>query len=164
MQTECTYRGLRIVRVENPSTGKLSNGDSFGFDMPYAFRVLDELDCPALPTLQQLFWSPNDARNAIEMCEVMMADLRGSKWTTTKIHEFNQLLMYYRNFDLVYHYLMKVKKVCREAQEMDENPTKQLSDMLHLLHQNMFQREPREAARYGKPMPAAKPAPIDDGF
>ncbi len=121
---EIEYRGYRIVELE-------VEVESFGFPMTRAFQVLDEFDDP-LPLSQNLHWSPGDARLAIDFVHDVFKVTK--KWPTTQSHEFNIALAYRGNFIQVYKTLQNIKRVLGDCQEMGDDPTTEVSAMLHGLH------------------------------
>lgn len=121
---EIEYRGYRIVETEVET-------ECFGFPMTKAFKVLDEFDDP-LPILQNLHWSPGDARLSIDFVHDVFKVTK--KWPTTQTHEFNIALAYRANFVQVYQTLQSVKKVLADCQEMGDDPTAEVSSLLHGLH------------------------------
>ena len=122
METE--YRGYRIIEVE-------TDIESLGFPMRHAFRVLDEFDDP-LPLVQDLHWSPADARLAIDF--VLDVFKVTKKWPTTKAHEFNIAVAYRANFVQVYQAILKIKATLADCREMGDDPTDEVSATLHALH------------------------------
>lgn len=138
-QKEMLWRGDRILQV--PYTVQPFNKcDAFGFTVKEAFIVRDDFDEPCLPMQQQWFWSPGEAIAAIEMRDVICPAVRGPRWPTTVTHEYNQMTLYRRNFDLVYHALIKIKAALRSAAEFDDNPAKDIKSILELLQINVSER------------------------
>lgn len=131
--TEIEYKGLRICA--NRYNGVFDKSDSMGFDVPVAFVVLDAFDDPGLPTVQQWFWSPHDARNAIDFVDWVKPTIDTKKWPTTVACEFNLMIAYKRNFNHVFATLKDIEKIVREAISFDDNPSQAVLDKLTLLRQ-----------------------------
>ena len=130
MATELPYRGRLIVQKPYKS-----QFDCMGFDVPVVYHVLDpDFGDNALPTLQDKWWSPLDAIQAINFCDLIMPDMKGPKWPTTAIHEYNIMLCYHRNFDHVFHTIQKIKKACRDSRDFDDNPRDEIERLLAHLY------------------------------
>lgn len=131
VQTEVTYRGYRIVLL--PYNGTFDKSDSMGFDVPAAFAVLDDFDEPALPYSHHWFWSPWDARNAIDFYEWVKTVIDKKKWPTSAQHEFNLMLAYRQKIPAVFMAVHDIRKIMRDARDFDENPAKKIEDSLVLM-------------------------------
>lgn len=131
--SEFEYRGLRIVA--NAYTGAFDKFDTMGFNVPAAFVVLDAFDEPGLPIIQHWFWSPWDAKNAIDFVEWVKPTIDKKKWPTTVAYEFNLMIAYKRNFTHVFTTLKDIEKIVREAISFDDNPAQAVLDKLTLLRQ-----------------------------
>lgn len=140
-QKEMQWRGERIVQV--PYTVQPFNkADAFGFTVKEAYVVRDGLDEPCLPLSQQWFWSPGEAIAAIEMRDTLAPLIRGPKWPSTVMYEYNLMVTYRRNFHHVYDALVRIRKACDESRDFDENPRAEIEKILHALRQNI---QPRAA-------------------
>lgn len=124
---EIEYRGWRIVE-------EAVDAEAHGFAMTRAFAVYDEFDEP-LPINQNLHWSPNDARLAIDFCLDVFALTRGKKWPTTQTHEFNVAVAYRANFVRVYQVLRKVEMLTNDD-GLGDDPLKAIRDELQYLRQS----------------------------
>ncbi len=131
VQKEVQYRGYRIVAQEYTGAGDKS--DTMGFDVPVVYTVLDDFDEAALPLVQQWFWSPWDARNAIDFFEWVKTTIDKKKWPTTPAHEFNFMLAYRRKIPAVFQAVHDLKKILRDAADFDENPAQQVKERLVLM-------------------------------
>lgn len=129
--SEFDYRGLRIVATKY--NGAYDKSDTMGFDVPVAFVVLDAFDDPALPIVQHQFWSPWDAKNAIDFVEWVKPTIDAKKWPTSVGYEFNLMIAYKRNFTQVYATLKDIENICRDSFAFDENPAQAVLDRLKLL-------------------------------
>ena len=136
METE--YRGWRIVECD-------IDVESMGFRMTRTFRVLDEFDDP-MPINHGSFWSPADARQAIDFVEDVFKLMRGKKWPTSKTHEFNLAMAYRSQFVAVYETLQKIKKAAQDAQEMGDDPSADVLRLLDTLYQRCVVRPASGAA------------------
>lgn len=128
---EVEYRGYRIVA--QPYTGAGDKSDTMGFDVPVAFVVLDDFDAPALPLTQQWFWSPWDARNAIDFYEWVKNTINKKKWPTTAAHEYNMMSLYRRRIPAVFMAIHDIRELLAAAKDFDENPAKAISSRLDTL-------------------------------
>lgn len=126
------YKGHTIAEV--PFEGTFDNYESYGFKVDKAYTVVDELGEP-LPILQNLFWSPSDAAQAIDAVNWLTArvDKSVTRWPPTVVFEHNQMMGYRRNFALVFETLKAIEDMCREARDLDENPREAILDKLQLL-------------------------------
>lgn len=138
-QKEMLWRGDRIIQVDY-TVQPFNKCDAFGFTVEKAFIVRDDMDEPCLPIAQQWFWSPSEAIAAIEMRDVIAPGLRGPKWPTTVAYEYNIMTLYRRNFDMVYRAIQQIRKAIKDASDFDENPAKEITNILNMLHQNMHER------------------------
>lgn len=97
-QTETEYRGYIIRRVPyKPASG---DAGCLGFPITHVYKVEDEFGDPGLPELiQQIFWSPADAAQAIDFRVDLgpIYERNMHKWATTLAYEFNNLLRFRRN-------------------------------------------------------------------
>lgn len=132
---EIEYKDRRIVA--NQYNGLHDKSDTMGFTVPVAFVVLDEFDEPALPTIQQWFWSPWDAANAIDMSDWLRDTIDTKKWPTTVAFEYNQMTAYRRNFSNVYMAIKDIEKMCIDARDFDDNVTEAVLSRLQLLRQSV---------------------------
>ena len=131
VQKELLYRGFKIVAQEYE--GAFDKSDTMGFDVPAAFVVLDaDFDEPVLPFTQHWFWSPGDAKSAIDF-HLWFKTVNTSKWPTSAAHEFNAMLFYRRRPAAVFAAVHDLHKIIAEARDFDENPAKKISDRLALL-------------------------------
>lgn len=131
---EMQWRDRRIVQVD------YKGPDCYGFKMHTAFEVRDEFDEPALPVVQHQFWSPADAIAAVECCDIVAPKMIGKKWPSTVQYEFNLMLLYRRNHDLVYDALRRIREAVQQARDFDENPSDAILGILNGLHATMDQR------------------------
>lgn len=131
VQKEVEYKGYRIVAQDY--TGAFDKSDTMGFDVPAAFSVLDDFDETALPLNQHWFWSPWDARNAIDFFEWIKTTINKKRWPTTPAHEFNIMLMYRRKIPAVFKAIRDIRKIIADARDFDENPSKAIIDRLDLM-------------------------------
>lgn len=122
--TEVEYRGWRIVEVD-------TDIEAFGFRMTRAFAVKDEFD-DGLPMSHQMYWSPGDARQAIDF--VIDVFKLSRKWLTTHTHEFNIAMCYRARFVEVYAAILKVKNIIDDAREMGDDPSRDILDHLQALN------------------------------
>ena len=120
MQKEVEYRGYRIVAQKY--TGAPGHEDTMGFDVPVAYVVLDEFDDPALPITHHWFWSPWDARNAIDFYEWVKTTIDKKKWPTTAAYEFNRMLQFRRRPWACFAAVHDIRKLIAAARDFDENP------------------------------------------
>lgn len=131
---EIEYRGWRIVE-------EAVDAEAHGFAMTRAFAVYDDLDDP-LPVLQNLHWSPNDARLAIDFCMDVFALTRGKKWPTTQTHEFNVAVAYRARFVEVYQALRKVERLLSSEDDgLGEAPADAARKELQWLRQRCLARQ-----------------------
>ena len=120
-QTSYAYEGYEIVK--RPYNGTFEKHESLGFTIDHSFVVVDDFGDHTLPLLQQNFWSPIDAKMAIDAANHLLSKTPNKRWEpSTKAHEFNIMLCYRRNFWHVYDALQKIKKECEESIDFDENP------------------------------------------
>jgi hypothetical protein len=131
VQTEVNYKGYRIVA--QTYTGAFDKSDSMGFDVPVAFSVLDDFDEAALPLIHHWFWSPWDARNAIDFYEWIKTTIDKKKWPTTPAHEFNFMLAYRRKIPAVFRAIHDIKKLIAASRDFDENPAQAIYDRITLM-------------------------------
>lgn len=131
MQSEVSYKGLRIIA--QGYTGAREKPDTMGFDVPAVFVVQDDFDEPALPVHNAWFWSPWDARCAIDFCEWVKTTIDLRTWPTTPEYEFSWMLGFRRNPHLVFEALHDIKKIIAEAKDFDENPSQAITKRLELL-------------------------------
>lgn len=111
---EIEYKGHRIVLVDYDP---VSHHPDLGLHPRQAFVVRDEMDEPSLPTSQQWFWAPRDAMAAIDVAESLIHMVKDRKWPSTVCFEYNQLVAYRQNFDLVYGVILKARQIVRDARE-----------------------------------------------
>lgn len=119
---ERDHQGWRIVEVE-------TDAECMGFPMRHAFKVIDEFD-EALPTVQNLFWTPQEAAAAIDFVVQ-----RGGKWKPAYNHDLNMAIAYRRNAIDVYACVQAVRQVLHDARELDDNPSTEIEGILSGLHQ-----------------------------
>jgi hypothetical protein len=133
--SEVEYRGRRIVA--NAYTGAFDKSDTMGFNVPVAFVVLDEFDDPALPLIQQWFWTPHDASAAIRFVDWVTPRIAKDKknWPTTIAYEYNMMVAYRRNFDEVYGAIKEIEKMCIDARDFDDDMTAAVLSRLQRLRQ-----------------------------
>jgi hypothetical protein len=131
VQNEVSYKGYRIVAQEY--TGAFDKSDSMGFNVTTAFVVLDDFDEQALPMAHHWFWSPWDARNAIDFYEWIKTTIDKRKWPTTASHEFNFMLQYRRRVPAVFAAIHDIKKLIADAADFDENPAQAIKDRISLM-------------------------------
>jgi hypothetical protein len=131
VQKEVEYKGYRIVAQDY--TGAFDKSDTMGFDVPAVFSVLDDFDEAALPLNQHWFWSPWDARNAIDFFEWIKTTINKKRWPTTPAHEFNIMLMYRRKIPAVFKAIRDIRKIIADARDFDENPSRAIIDRLDLM-------------------------------
>lgn len=131
VQKEVEYKGYRIVA--QTYNGAHDQSDTMGFDVPVAFAVLDDFDDAALPISHHWFWSPWDARNAIDYYEWVKTTIDKKKWPTTAAHEFNFMLQYRRRVPAVFAAIHDIKKLIRDARDFDENPAQAIMDRITLM-------------------------------
>jgi hypothetical protein len=133
-QRSTTYRGNLIV--ENQYHGMHQKIETMGFTVERVYVVTDELDQPALPLVQQAFWSPWEARRAIDFVEWAKQNVNERKWTTSIAHEYNVMVNYQRHFNHVYTTIQEVRKMCRSELEWGDNPAvKKILERLDYMHQ-----------------------------
>lgn len=132
---EIEYQGRRIVA--NAYTGAFDKSDTMGFNVPVAYVVLDEFDDPALPIIQHWFWSPHDAKCAIEFVDWIEPRVSKDRknWPTTVAYEYTQMTAYRRNFHKVYAAIKEIEAMCESARDFDENMTDDVLKRLRLLRQ-----------------------------
>lgn len=123
---EVEYRGWRIVETE-------TDQEASGFKMTRVFKVLDEFDDP-LPITHNAYWSPGDAKQAIDFVLDVFEMTRGKKWPTTQTHEFNVAMAYRARFVEVYAAIRKIKTIIADAAEMGDDPSREITDHLHALN------------------------------
>lgn len=135
-QVSFEYNGYEIQQDQHHGT--FSKVESMGFTVNTVFKVADEFGDYALPLNHQLFWSPSDAAQAID-CALYMQKKIGNlkKWPTTAAHEFNIMLCYRRKFWRVYEAIDRIKGMCIDARDFDENPREKIIDILNVLHQHV---------------------------
>ena len=131
MTTEVEYRGYIIKAVEH--TGSFDKADTMGLDVPAAFTVVDDFGDQALPLHHHLFWSPWDARQAIDFYLWAKENINLKKWPTTPAHEFNLMLMYRRHFPAMFSFFHDLKKILAEARDFGDNPDKAINARLAAL-------------------------------
>lgn len=131
VQKEVNYKGYRIVALEY--TGAFDKPDTMGFDVPAAFAVLDDFDEPALPYSTHWFWSPWDARNAIDFYEWVKTIIDKKKWPTSAQHEFNFMLAYRQKIPAVFIAIRDIRKIIEDARDYDENPSQRIADRIALM-------------------------------
>lgn len=95
---ETEYRDYIIRRKKyEPAAGEPG---CMGFHIEHVYVVEDEFGEPGLPEiLQQVFWSPADAAQAIDF-RIQIGpyiDKNQRTWPTTLAYEFNNLLRFRRN-------------------------------------------------------------------
>lgn len=134
--TEMRWRGERIVQMPYDASGNNLNG--WGFKVTHAFQVLDDFDDHALPFVQQWFWTPGDAVAAIEARDLIAPLKISGKWPSTAQYEYNTMLVYRSCFYLVYESLQKIRLAIQNAKDFGDNPSADIEQILHLLHQNAF--------------------------
>jgi|SRR5690606_26604599 len=124
---EIEYRGWRIVEEE-------ADVECHGFRMSRVFAVYDDLGDP-LPILQNRHWSPGDAKLAIDFCiDVFALMKQGQKWPTTQTAEFNEAILYRRNFVEVYQALRRVELIAQIGDDgLGEDPLKAIEEELRCL-------------------------------
>ena len=133
-QRSTNYRGHVIV--QNQYNGLHQKVETMGFTVERAYVVTDELDQPSLPLVQQWFWSPFEARRAIDFVEWAKENINARKWNTTIAHEYNVMTNYQRHIDHVYITVQEVRKMCRDELEWGDNPAvKKILERLDYMHQ-----------------------------
>lgn len=130
VQSEVTYRDYRIVRQEY--TGAHDKSETMGFDIQYCYAVLDELD---EPMTYRRFWSPWDARNAIDFF-LWHRETFTSKYTKvySPDYDFGQLLCYRRRIPLVYQAVHAILTTCQDARDFGDNPSEAVINRINLLN------------------------------
>lgn len=109
MQTEIQYKGERIV--QNHYNAQHESIENMGFPVNRAYVVMDEFDEPSLPIIEQWFWSPIDAMQAIDLCKWAEKFFNFKKWPTTIAHEYHVLMAYKRHIAQVYITIRDVRKI-----------------------------------------------------
>lgn len=130
VQSEVIYRDYRIV--QQPYTGAQDKSEAMGFDIPYCYAVLDEFDDPMTT---RRFWSPWDARHAIDFF-LWHRDTFSPKHRQvfTTEHEYELLMCYRRQMPLVFEAVYDMLSKCVDAQEFGDNPAQSIIDRVHLLN------------------------------
>lgn len=140
-QRSTMYRGHSIV--QNQYHGLHEKMETMGFTVERAYVVTDELGQPTLPTVQQWFWSPFEAKRAIDFVDWAKANINVRKWPTTVAHEYNVMINYQRHFDQVYIAIQEVRKMCRSELEWGDNPAvKKILERLDYMHQGCLGSKP----------------------
>ncbi len=128
---EDEYHGYRIV--EQKYNGAFDKSDTMGFEPNVVYVVLDDFDDPILPFSHHQFWSPWDARNAIDFHEWFKAERGKRYFPSTASHDFNYVMQYRRRPNAVYAAVQDLKKIVRSARDFDENPSQAIMDRIALL-------------------------------
>ena len=134
---ETEYKGVRIV--ETLHRPEYKRFDTMGFDVGRVYAVVDEFDSPALPVIYHTFWSPLEAKNAIDICEYLdkaVAEKR-KRWPTTVTYEFTEALQYRNNFGQVFVALKQIEQMCLDAQDLGEDMTEDVLKALRELRRTV---------------------------
>ena len=137
MQTETQYRGYRIVAQKY--TGACDRSCFLGFECERVFVVLDEFDDNALPFNHHQFWTPWDAKMAIDFFEWLKTTIDLKKWPTTPAYEFNRVMAMHVRTPEVFMAVQRIRQALRESADFDENPTRAVADILAALEQSMHE-------------------------
>lgn len=119
---EMEYRGYRIIQTDDPAW-LASGADSYGFTNTCVFVVFDEFDEPALPVGLMSHWTIHEAIAAIEMRDTVLPEINAGKWASSALFEFNLLRARRRHAWRTHLTLTRLRKLCVDAQEFDDNPT-----------------------------------------
>lgn len=112
---KCNYKGYTIRLVNDPQPC----GE---FMLPY-FAVQDGFGDDALPMAHTKFWTPNDAKAAIDLQEAM-GDYK--TWPTTLLHEYNMALVLRGRYAEVYAALRMLMVRVKQCRDFDEDPTDEI--------------------------------------
>ncbi len=93
----------------------------------------DELDDYVMPIGMTWFYTADDAANAIEMMDSVFPDIKAAQPATTLMYEYGLMRAYRRTFARVYQTLGKIKTICQEARDFDDNPGEAVISQLELL-------------------------------
>jgi len=118
MQTEYEYRGMIVRRVKNETQTCL------GFKVDYVYQVVDEFDEPAIPAiLEQNFWSPYDAKVAIDFSHAYgsFRKARRHPIPETQAYEFSRLQAMRRHIVEIVCALEDLRDKANDANEFGED-------------------------------------------
>lgn len=135
---EATYRGRRIVCTNDPNYCS-TNKDGWGFVPPCVYTVLDEFDDVVFPIGMHVFWTPDDAANAIEMLDTIFPRITRDQPNTTLMYEYGRMRQYRRAFFVTYDAVQAMRQAVDDARALDDNPCEDIHEMLHGLHQSVMQ-------------------------
>jgi len=142
-QVSLAYGGYEIVQVEH--RGLHDKSDTAGFDVDVVYAVTDELGDPVLPLVQQTFWTPGDARAAIDCVNSFKPTgkhLPNRRVLGQQAHRFTQAIACRINFMTVFLALEEIKKECTASADFDENPREAIEGILGKLFAKIEERSP----------------------
>lgn len=127
------YKGHVIQEV--PYSGTPGNYESYGLEVNKAYRVVDDFGDDTLPLLNNVFWTPADAAQAVDAALWLESRVDKAKatWPSTVTFEYNQMMAYRRRFYAVYQALSEIDDMCQSARDFDENPREAIIGRLQLL-------------------------------
>lgn len=131
------YKGFEVVKV--PHRGSFDNYESFGFPVEWSYTVLDDMGEATLPLIQNSFWTPADAVQAIDAALWLQerVSLRYSDWKASTAYEYNRMMAHRRRFFCVYKALRDIEDVCKESADLDENPRDAVLALINQLGQEV---------------------------
>ena len=133
---ETTLRGCRIIQTSDQRFVGMK--DAAGFNITTGFVVRDEFDDYVLPQTMQWFYSPYDAAAAIYIKDLVMPLHKQDKWPTTLLYEYSYQWAMRQNFYNVFIALDKIKRLCENSRDFDENPREEVLTVLNGLRQSSF--------------------------
>lgn len=130
------YRGYEIIHTNDPRL--VGDKNCAGFNITSGFIVRDDMGDTVLPNLLAWFYTPFDAIAAIQIMD-MLPDLQdGGRWPTTILYEYNKQYAQRRDFVMAFHTFHKIKKLCAQSVEFDENPRDEIGQLIHAFEQHAW--------------------------
>lgn len=120
-QTERSYKGAVIRQV--PHNSLHDNMDTYGFETPFVYQVIDDFGDPAMPELiQQKFWSPNDAAVAWDLYCAFKPRIqkRSAKWAPVMAYEFNCLMAMRRGLPTIVESIIELEQEAQNAEDFGD--------------------------------------------
>lgn len=142
-QTSLSYGGYEIV--QRPYTGTHDKIESMGFTVDTAYVVTDEFGDFALPLVQQWFWTPSDAKAAIDAVNSFKPrdKHQSARHSMAGIaHRFTQAIAHRLNFMAVFLAIEKIRKECVMARDFDDNPREAIEKILGDLATKIEEKKP----------------------
>lgn len=142
-QVSLSYGGYEILQV--PHTGLFDKSDTAGFNVDVAYTVTDDFGDPALPLVQQKFWSPADARAAIDCVNSFKPagkNLPARRLQGQQAHRFTQAIAFRLNFMSVFLAFEDIRKECTMAADFGDDPREAIEAILNKLMSKIEEKKP----------------------